>query len=400
MSFYLFRKLIRKVPGIVIKIVPLPEPKIIEGFESRKNVGSICKSLGYKTVLLVTDKTLLSLEFHKSILEAFNNYGIKVEIFADISSEPSIETVTKGGEIAAKFKAECVIALGGGSVLDASKIIAAYAAHPKRRITSFLHKFVFAKTLPIIAIPSTAGTGAEQTVGAIIKNKNGIKKSTVIVGLNVPYVILDSALTLNAPKSVTIGCGVDALSHGLEGYLADIKTSKEDIRKSQECVKLVLENLPELIKNPTDIERRQKLCLAANYGGNAINKQLAGYVHAFAHTIGAYYHISHGEAIAYSIYPIALYNKKICEDKFAALSIYCGFANENDTKEKAADKFLLQLKNLLILCGYSQGFDKIKEKDYHMLIKGINSDSINYSAPKTLKNKEIIYLLKKINGGI
>ena len=396
MSFYLFRKLIRKLPGIVIKAVPLPEPEIIEGFESRKSAGALCKKLGCKSALLVTDKTLISLGFHESIIKSLEEAGIKTKIFSNISSEPSVEIVSEGGKAAADFKAECIVALGGGSVLDAGKIIAAYAAHPKRGIGYFLQKFTFAKTLPMISIPSTAGTGAEETVGAIIKNKKGAKKSTVITGLNIPYVILDSGLTVNAPEKVTLSCGIDALSHGLEGCLADVRVSSEDQRKSRECVRLVLENLPELIENPKDIGRRQRLCLAANYGGNAINKQLAGYIHAFAHTLGAYYHISHGEAIAYCLLPITEYYKEICRDKLAALSVYCGFASDDDDAGEAADKLLYELKKLLITCGFAGGLDKISEGDYPKLVKGINSDSINYSPAKTLTDKEIVYLLDRI----
>ena len=396
MSFYLFRMCIRKLPGLIIKAVPLPEPDIIEGFSSRENVGMLCKKLACRSALLVTDQKLLSLGFHEKIVKSLEKNGIKFEIFANISSEPSVQTVSEGGKTAVACKADCILALGGGSVLDTCKIIAAYAAHPKRKIGYFLQKFTFAKTLPMISIPTTAGTGAEQTVGAIIKNKKGAKKSTVIVGLRVPYVILDSELTVDAPRSVTLACGIDALSHGLEGCMADVKVSEEDEIKSRECVRLVLENLPELMKNPKDIEKRQKLCLAANYGGNAINKQLAGYIHAFAHTLGACYHISHGEAIAHCLLPIAEYHKEICEEKLGTLSLYCGLASEDDSLDAAAEKLLVKLKELLTICGFAAGFEKLSKSDYPKLIKGINADSVNYSPEKTLTDKEIVYLLEKI----
>lgn len=253
--------------------------------------------------------------------------------------------------------------------------------------------------MPIIAVPSTAGTGAEITVGAMVQNQKGVKCSTVVIGLKVTHVVLDSELTINMPESVTVYCGIEALSHGIEGCLADIKTSEEDIHKSHECVKLVFRNLPCLISTPDNIDARQNMCLAAYYGGNAINKQLAGYVHAFAHSIGAMYHIPHGKAIALCFIPTVSFHKSICMDKLAKLSIYCGFSEETDDEAAAADRFIAALEELLKSSGFERGCDLIDEKDYKKLVSMINADSINYSPPKTLKNKEIVRLLDEIRKG-
>ena len=198
---------------------------------------------------------------------------------------------------------------------------------------------------------------------------------------------------------MTVYCGIDALSHGLEGWLADIKSSEGDIQKSRECVRLVFQNLPKLISAPDDINARQNMCLAAYYGGNAINKQLAGYVHAFAHSIGALYHIPHGKAIGLCLIPIVSFHKQICKARLANLSVYCGFARETDDEAAAADKFIAALEQLLKACGFERGCDLIDDKDCKKLVSMINADSINYSPPKTLTNKEIVYLLEKIRKG-
>lgn len=141
------------------------------------------------------------------------------------------------------------------------------------------------------------------------------------------------------------------------------------------------------------------MCLAAHYGGNAINNQLAGYVHAFAHSIGALYHIPHGKAIGLCIIPIVSFHKRICADKLARLSVYCEFARETDEEAAAADKFIAALEQLLKSCGFERGCDLIDVKDCKNLVRMINADSINYSPPKTLSNKEIVYLLDKIRKG-
>lgn len=119
------------------------------------------------------------------------------------------------------------------------------------------------------------------------------------------------------------------------------------------------------------------MCLAAYYGGNAINKQLAGYVHAFVHSIGALYHIPHGKAIAFCLIPIIAFQKDICLDKIAKLSVYCECAKEEDDKVAAADKFIATLEELLNACGFERSCDLIDKKDYKKLVHMINADSIN-----------------------
>ncbi|MBR6404652.1 MAG: iron-containing alcohol dehydrogenase [Lachnospiraceae bacterium] len=401
MAFYLGRKAIRKVPGTVIKAAPIPKPELLEGFGSRKEVGRICAESGYESAFLVTDETLFSLGLHKKVTDSLEEAGLRFTVFHDIHSEPTVEIVEKGRKAAAEFGADCVIALGGGSVLDSSKIIAAGAKHPNLPIQHYLHKFTIAEggTLPMINIPSTAGTGAECTVGAVVKNEHGTKCSTVLLGLDVAFVILDSELLVNAPQSVTTWCAVDALSHGLEGLLADVGSTEEDIYKSRECVRLILENLPVLLRDPKNIEARQATLLAAHYGGNAINTQLAGYVHAFAHSIGGLYHIPHGKAIAWCLVPITAAQENERYEELAALAAHCGIASDADPVEQAADKMLLSLRELLDLCGLERGCSALSENDYEELTRLIDADSINYSPSRTLSDSEIRMLLDQIRRG-
>lgn len=401
MSFYLGRKTIRKVPGAVIKAAPLPKPALIEGFGARDRVGQLCKEAGYTSALVVTDQTLYGLGLHETITASLEEHGVPYTLFREIDSEPTVQIVGAGRRAAAQCGADVIIAFGGGSVMDSCKIIAAGAKHPGQKITHYLHKFAFAKsgTLPMINIPTTAGTGAECTVGAVVKNQRGAKSSTVIIGLEVAAVILDSEPLIGAPQSVTTWCAIDALSHGLEGLLADVKSSDEDIRKSRECVRLVLENLPILLDDPKDIEARQATLLAAHYGGNAINTQLAGYVHAFAHSIGALYHIPHGKAIAHCLIPIAEAQENIRYDEMASLAVYCGLADEDTAKESAADALILALKRLLDRCGLEKGCEQLCEKDYDKLTGMIDADSINYSPSCTFSDREIRILLDQIRRG-
>ncbi len=401
MPFYLGRKAIRKVPGTVIKAAPIPRPDLIQGFGTREKTGEICAQAGYTSVLLVTDRTLFSLGLHEKVMSSLARNGVKCTVFNDIDSEPTVETVEAGRRAAVGCEADCIVALGGGSVLDSGKIIAAGARHPHLPVGHYLHKFAIVEggTLPMINIPSTAGTGAECTVGAVVKNEAGIKNSTVVIGLDVACVILDSELLVNAPESVTVWCAVDALSHGLEGLLADVGSSQEDILKSRECVRLILSNLPVLLEDPKNIGARQATLLAAHYGGNAINTQLAGYVHAFAHSIGALYHIPHGKAIAWCLIPVIAAQEHLCYEEMAQLAVHCGLADENEPKESAADKLIGALSRLLERCGLEKGCRSIQKDDYDRLTGMIDADSVNYSPPCTFSDNEIRTLLDQIRRG-
>ena len=401
MAFYLGRKAIRKVPGTVIKAAPIPKPTLIEGFGTREQAGKLCAEAGFSSVLLVTDETLFSLGLHEKTARSLEEQGIRYAVFHAIDSEPTVEIAANGRKAAIECEADCIVALGGGSVLDSGKIIAASARHPHLPLSHYLHKFAIAEggTLPMINIPSTAGTGAECTVGAVIKNKSGKKNSTVLIGLDVAYVILDSELLINAPKSVTTWCAIDALSHGLEGLLADVGSTDEDLFKSRECVRLILENLPKLLDDPKNVEARQATLLASHYGGNAINTQLAGYVHAFAHSIGALYHIPHGKAIAWCLIPVVTAQEHLRFEELAELAVFCGLASAEEEKETSADKMVAALKDLLDLCGLEKGCPPLKEKDYDRLTRMIDADSVNYSPSVTLSDNEIKMLLDQIRRG-
>ena len=395
MDTYRFRKQIHKLPGKVIHRVPLPEPQVVEGHGAREKIGEICRECGYKQVLLVTDRTLHELGYEQKIVRSLEEFGVGYTLFADINSEPNIALIDTGRKIATECQAECVIALGGGSVMDTSKMISAGAKMPHLSTKTLLRKFLVVpgKTLPMITVPSTAGTGAEVTVGAVVTNARGTKGSTVLVGLDVTHVILDSELTIHAPQLVTAACGMDALSHVVEGTLSDVAVYVEDAYHSLEGVRLILQHLPMVMREPENVESRLAMCRAAMYGGNAINTQLAGYIHAFAHSIGAKYHIPHGQAITLMMLPVLKYQKAACLSKYAMMARYCQLADDHTDDLHAADTFLQAVSDLIVTCGLDKLESPVKPEDYEELTHMIAADSINYSAPVTFSNEDIVRVL-------
>ncbi|MBR1808609.1 MAG: iron-containing alcohol dehydrogenase [Paludibacteraceae bacterium] len=387
MDTYRFRKHIHRLPGKVIHAVPLPDPQVTEGNGARRRVGDICISSGFKQALLVTDRTLRAMGYEQAVADSLSAAGVGYSVFSDINSEPNTDIIEAGRQQALEHKADCIIALGGGSVMDSCKMIAASVRMPHLPVNALLLKFlpVPGTTLPLIMIPSTAGTGAETTVGAVISNEHGVKSSTVLIGLNVSHVVLDSELTVHAPEQVTAACGIDALSHCIEGAVSDTDVDDEDMHMSMEGIRLILENLPVVMSEPENTEARLALCRAAMYGGNAINTQLAGYVHAFAHSIGALYHLPHGKAISIMLMPVLEFQKDVCQDKYKALADYCGVPD-----------FLQAVRHLMAECGMDRIESPVRACDHETLIPMIAADSINYSAPVTLNNNDIRQLLKQV----
>ena len=400
MDTYHFRKHIHRLPGKVIHTIPLPEPEVTEGLGARGQIGAICQKCGYKQVLVVTDKTLMGLGFERAVTASLEAANIGYSVFSDINSEPTIAIIEAGRKQALETKSEAIIALGGGSVMDSCKMVAAGVKMPHVSIKALLLKFlpVPGNTLPVIMVPSTAGTGAELTVGAVVSNEKGTKGSTVLIGLHVTHVVHDSELTMHAPKEVTAACAIDTLSHCIEGVVADVDMDEEDMKMSMEGVKLILENLPKVMKDPENNESRLAMCRAAMYGGNAINTQLAGYVHAFAHSIGAKYHLSHGQAISLMLMPVLEFQKDRCFGRYAEMARYCGLVEKplmvND--EQAAEIFLQAVRDLIRECGMDTIESPVRACDYEQLIPMIAADSINYSAPVTLSNEDIKTVLNQI----
>ena len=391
MNTYYFRKQIHRLPGKVIHTIPLPEPEVTEGPASRAQIGELCHQAGYKHVLLVTDRTLSGLGYAKAITDSLEAAHIGYSVYDDIHTEPNIAIIEAGRQLAIDNHAECIIALGGGSVMDSCKMIAAGVKMPHLPVKALLLKFlpVPGSTLPLIMVPSTAGTGAELTVGAVVTNDQGAKSSTVLIGLNVTHVIHDSELTIHAPQSVTAACGMDALSHCIEGAISDTDVDEEDMQMSLEGIKLILANLPVVLREPENNEARLAMCRAAMYGGNAINTQLAGYVHAFAHSIGAKYHMPHGQAISLMLMPVLEFQKEACHERYEQIAQYCGVPD-----------FLQAGRELMHTCSMDQLSSPVRMCDHEQLIPMIAADSINYSAPVTLSEEDIRTVLQTVSAPV
>ena len=249
----------------------------------------------------------------------------------------------------------------------------------------------------LLAIPTTAGTGSETTVAAVITDSETHHKYAINDFNLVPeYAVLDASLTINLPKFLTATTGMDALTHAVEAFIGGSTTPKTR-RCALEATKMIFENLPECYHNNTNIIARQNMLKASYLAGMAFTRSYVGYVHAIAHSLGGKYGTAHGFANAV-ILPIMLreYGKK-AEKKLAILARYSGVANIEDSNEVASKKFIERIDNLNTEMQIGHKFDFIKPEDIHELAKNADAEANPlYPVPKLLNKNELAEIYKKL----
>ena len=291
------------------------------GPDRSKQVQQACDVLGVKNPLIVTDPGLLQ----TPIIEEINsNLSSKTNIYSDVQGNPTGTNVTNGVKVFLEGNHDGVIAIGGGSGMDAGKGIA-FLAHQKRPLWDFEDigdwwTRADSKVIkPIIAIPTTAGTGSEVGRAGVFLNEDNQKKKIIFHPKMLPQIaILDPSLTINLPKGITAGTGMDALAHCLEAYSSPFYHPMAE-GTALEGLRLVKENIQEVFHNGKNIEARAHMLVASMMGAAAFQKGL-GAIHSITHPVNSLYHTHHGTTNG-TVMPFVLnYNRSVIEDKFVRLA--------------------------------------------------------------------------------
>mgnify|MGYP001551289382 FL=1 len=286
------------------------------------------RAAGIKKPLLVTDAGLVNLPVTQNTVKLLKDAGFDVGVFADVKPNPISANVNSGIEVLRKGAYDGVIAFGGGSGLDVGKVIAFMAGQTRpmwdfEDIGDWWTRADPKGILPIIAVPTTAGTGSEVGRAGVITDETTHTKKVIFHPLMMPkIVIVDPELTVGMPNFITVGTGFDALAHCLEAYCAPGYHPLAD-GIAVEGVRLVFENLPKVAANPNDIEARGHMMSAAAMGATAFQKGL-GAIHALSHPVGALYDTHHGMTNAVFMPYVLVVNRDAIEAKIARLAAYCG----------------------------------------------------------------------------
>nr|WP_304219728.1 iron-containing alcohol dehydrogenase [Fredinandcohnia onubensis] len=289
-----------------------------------EKTGEFIKELGATRVLIVTDKGVRAANLLEGIENSLLEANMDYDLYDEVEPNPSAETIHRGTQKLKEFKSDAVLAVGGGSSIDTAKGIAAMATNPGHILEYEGVGKIKNQPLPIIAIPTTAGTGSETTNSTIVTNRETHFKLAVLSPMLFPTLaILDPNLTLNLPQEITAATGMDALTHAIESY-----TSKAASPVSQgfamQAIKMIGENLTKSYFVGTDIESREKMLVASMMAGVAFSQSRLGNVHAISHTFGGVFNIPHGIANAALLPFVMKFNLQACADKYKDIAIALG----------------------------------------------------------------------------
>lgn len=287
----------QRVMYVAEYFMPWRKAEVIEGADSLLKLPALLKQRGTKCVLVVTDE-FLSKNVLPKFLQQMQTDGVPYALYDRVVPNPSIACIEEGLSIYKSNNCDCVVAVGGGSPMDCAKIIAARAVS-KKSVEQMKGLLKIHKTLPpFYAVPTTAGTGSEVTLAAVISNPDKNEKYPINDPSLIPgYVVLDPNLTIGLPPHITSTTGMDALTHAVEAYIGKSNT-KDTKRDAIEAVKLIFANIRVAYHEGTNLEARGNMQRAAMLAGRAFTRAYVGYVHAIGHALGAFYHIPHGLAMS------------------------------------------------------------------------------------------------------
>lgn len=350
---------------LLIPVLPYREPEL---YSKVQQLESLFEKRKPGAALLVTDAGLYQAGLTVDVEQLLRKMGIPCVLYTKVQANPTVANVEEARQLYVDNGCECIIALGGGSPMDCAKGVGARIAHPRKplsRLKGLLK--VWRKLPPLIAIPTTAGTGSEVTLTAVITDDVKKHKYTINSFPLIPrYAVLDPALTRTLPPGLTAATGMDALTHAVEAYIGR-STTKKIRQKAQEAVRLIFSSLKKAYEDGGDMEARENMLRAAYAAGVAFSISYVGYVHAVAHSLGGQYNMPHGLTNAVLLPEVlTAYGKKIYP-RLSELALAAGVASPEDSVQDGAQKFIAAIRDLNAHMGIPDALPGIRRKDVPLM---------------------------------
>lgn len=400
--FFAFEKGIYRTVHSSLKvagnILPFPIPTLLTGPGAVKKLVVNIKVRGLKNVLVVTDKVLMDLGLPDSLLESLSDHGIRYSVYDNVQPNPTIENVENGRKMYKKMNCDGIIAFGGGSPMDCAKIIGARLSNPYLPVK--LMKGLFRVLLPIpplYCVPTTAGTGSETTIVAVITDPSNHEKFAISdLKLAPKIAVLDPELLVNLPPHITSTTGMDAMTHAVEAYIGLNGNDFTD-RNAESAVKLIFDNLEESYKNGSDLDARSNMLLASFMAGMAFTRTAVGYVHAIAHNMGGMYGVPHGLANAVIMPYVLEFSRKDAEEKMARLAVIGGLGSQSASNEDLSYKFIEKIKTMNKNMEIPDKIKELQEKDIPFIAKRVLSEAnLLYPVPTIATRQDCEKLIRQL----
>ncbi|MDK0571569.1 L-threonine dehydrogenase [Clostridium perfringens] len=367
------------------------------GADCLKDAGEQVAELGFKKALIVTDKVLGQIGIVKKVTDVLDNKDIEYAIYDETKPNPTVKNVNDGLALLKEKECDFVISLGGGSAHDCAKGISLLATNGGE-IKDYEGVDKSKKPqLPMVGINTTAGTGSEMTLFAIITDEERhIKMALVDKHLTPIIAVNDPMLMLAMPKSLTAATGMDALTHAVEAYVSTAATPITDAC-AEKAIELISNYLVNAVENGENVEARDMMAYAEYLAGMAFNNASLGYVHAMAHQLGGFYNLPHGVCNAILLPHVQEYNKATSASRLAKIAKIMGGNIEGLTDEQGADLCIDMIKSLSQTVGIPEGLGVlgVKESDFETLATNALNDACSLTNPRKGNLEEVIAIFKK-----
>ena len=319
-------------------------PRVLQiGAGASSEVGPILKSLGLNNPLIVTDKVMVLLGYIESLQKSLVESEINADVFDDTVPEPTVASIQAGVKQVRNGNYDCVIALGGGSPIDSAKAIAILGKYGGEMRDYKFPRIVDEPGLPLIAIPTTAGTGSEVTRVTIISDEITDEKMMCLgTGFMPTVALVDYELSISVPARTTADTGIDAMTHAIEAYVSK-KASAYTDTQAIAAMKLIGPNLRKVYQNGGDRDAREQMMLGSTLAGAAFSNASVALVHGMSRPIGAAYHVPHGLSNAMLLPAVTEFSIPAAPERYADCARAIGVANESDNTEVANNKLMAEL---------------------------------------------------------
>ena len=356
------------------RLLPWRRPRVYAGPGSLLRAADILRENSLRRPFVVASRRQCADEHFRALQEALDEQDILLSVFSSVEPNPSVETVEK---IAAQYKfdrCDCFLVIGGGSPMDATKAAAARLARPERSLSRLAGLLKVRRRVPtLIAVPTTAGTGSETTIAAVITGSDHHKYAVSDLCLIPRYAILDPTLSAGLPPHITAETGMDALTHAVEAYLSRFYNTGMTRALAESAVVTIFAHLERAYRDGASLEDREAMLQASFDAGAAFTRASVGNVHAIAHTLGGLYGTPHGLANAVLL-PLVLEDYGAAAySRLARLAGLVGLPGE--TKEARAKAFIAEIRAMNARMGIPDHFDTIREEDIPLMSKWASQEA-------------------------
>ena len=383
--------------GKLVRFLPIPQPTLLVGPGSSARLGQAIAGFGHCKILIVTDSIISKLGLLQGLTDALTAGGADFVVFDEITPDAPIPLIEKGIDCFRQHGCDAIVAFGGGSSMDASKAIAVAISNPKplRQLAGYFKGL--RAPVKIYAVPTTAGTGSEVTVAAVISDPAKHQKLVIVDPRMVPKMAaLDPTLMTGLPPHITAATGIDALTHAIEAFIGHWTTPYSD-GMALAAVGLIFGNLRSAYHNGQDLQAREKMALASTYAGFAFTRANVGYVHAIAHQFGGLYHTPHGLANAIMLPLVLRYSAPVVTERLALLAVAAKLGTDDENHELLAKKFLDAVEQLNAELGIPTELAALQEADIPELARAACHEAhTGYPVPRYMNLAQCEDLIRQV----